>query len=92
MGQANNLVTQLDGLLKIIKLNFKQIESSKEVINEEDKLYKQGRSPMAALLQAKDNEMNLRHQLIQNSIQYYKLYYQFLGLIDELDQHVEITL
>ena len=70
----------------------KQINSSQEVVKEETRLYRQGRSALNTLIQAKDNEKNSRLQLIQNAVQFYKLYYQFLALIDQLDNDLEITI
>lgn len=81
---ARNLWIQINDMEKVLALNQEQIESARQKTEEEVKLYNQGRSQLAFVIQSRDNEENSKLIYATNATLYHQLLLQFRALMDEL--------
>jgi len=68
----------------MIELSDKQIESAKESIKEEIKLYNQGRNELNSVILAQDSLSNIQLAKLQQLIDYHRLWYQLLAYQNDL--------
>ena len=67
-----------------MKLNQAQIESAGEKTLEELRMYDQGRSQLAFVIQSRDSEQNVRLGYTGNAALYHILLLQYHAVLDEL--------
>lgn len=79
-----NLLIQMDELVRVMELNRQEIESAERKTEEELKLYEQGRSDLTIVIQSRDNQQNARQILAQNAASYHNLLLRYRELTDQL--------
>ncbi len=81
---ARNLLILIKEMEKVLALNQEQIESARAKTKEELRLYNQGRSDLAFVIQSQDNEEVAKLTYAENAASYQKLILQYHALMDEL--------
>lgn len=79
-----NISIQIQEMENVLTLNQEQIESARSKIQEEQKLYHQGRGDLTFVIQAQDNEENAKLLYAQNAANYHKLMVEYSSLMDQL--------
>jgi outer membrane protein TolC len=79
-----NILIQLKELESVLRLNREEIDSANLRTEEETKLYNQGRSDLAFVIQSQDNVQNARLLYAENAANYHKLYLRYRELTDQI--------
>lgn|GEM_PF-3035967 len=78
------LHVQLQEMQNILSLNREAINSAKATLDEEIKIYQQGRSDFTNVIVSRDQIKNSQLNYANNAISYHKLHLQLLSLTDQL--------
>ena len=81
-----DLLVQLEDLKAILRLNREQIQSAETLLQEEQRMYNQGRGQLRFVLQSRDNIQNARLTLAENAANYHRLVLQYREITDQLIQ------
>jgi hypothetical protein len=79
-----NIYVQIEEMEEVLRLDKEQIQSARRRTEEELKLYNQGRSDMAFVIQSQDSEENSKLIYAVNAVTYHKLIIAFRSLMDQL--------
>jgi outer membrane protein TolC len=86
--QLSNILIQIGELKNILDLNNKVIESAKMRMEEEQKLYEQGRGQLNFVIASRDNLQNAKLMRAENAARYHAFILQYYELSDKLyDYH-----
>lgn len=80
---VRSILISINEMEKVLVLNQEQIESARARTREEQKLYNQGRSDLAFVIQSQDNEEVAELTYAENAATYHKLVLQYHALMDE---------
>ncbi len=78
------VLIRLREMENILQINQQQIESARERMEEEKKLYEQGRGQLNFVIQARDNLQNSKSNYAENAATYQKMVLQYQALSDRL--------
>ncbi len=79
-----DLQVRLEDLEDILMLNREQIQSAEKLLEEEQRMYNQGRGQLRFVLQSRDNIQNARLTLAENAANYHRLVLQYREITDQL--------
>jgi outer membrane protein TolC len=80
---VRNILISINEMEKVLVLNQEQIESAGARTREEQRLYNQGRSDLAFVIQSQDNEAIAELTYAENAATYHTLVLQYRALMDE---------
>jgi outer membrane protein TolC len=79
-----NLYIQLTEMRKVLSLNETLAKTAQQTIEEERRVYRQGRSDLTNVISSRDQSQNTQLQYARNAINFHKLYLQLNVLTDQL--------
>ena len=78
------LLIRINEMKNILQLNQRQIASARQRMQEEQKIYEQGRGQLNFVIQSRDNLQNAKLIKAENAAAYQKLLLQYRELTDQL--------
>lgn len=83
---VNSLLVQLNSLVGILKTNTHQLVAAQKRTAEQQKRYKNGIGSITLVINAQDNEQNIRLSFAINAANYQKAFLDYLTIINKLQQ------